>query len=50
MPTFPRLGHLIPPITIDHVLADRRLDIVEYSVEELPGSDHRPLHALLALP
>lgn len=50
VPTFPRLGHLIPPITIDHVLADRRLDIVEYSVGELPGSDHRPVHAVLALP
>jgi endonuclease/exonuclease/phosphatase (EEP) superfamily protein YafD len=50
VPTFPRLGHLIPPITIDHVLADRRLDVVEYSVEELPGSDHRPVYAVLALP
>lgn len=50
VPTFPRLGHMIPPITIDHVLADRRLDVVEYSVEEMPGSDHRPVHAILALP
>lgn len=50
VPTFPRLGHMIPPITIDHVLADRRLGIVEYSVEELPGTDHRPVHAILALP
>lgn len=49
-PTFPREGHAIPPITIDHVLADRRLGIVEYSVEELPGSDHRSIHAELALP
>jgi endonuclease/exonuclease/phosphatase (EEP) superfamily protein YafD len=50
VPTFPRLGHLIPPITIDHVLADRRLGMVEYSVEEMPGSDHRPVRAVLALP
>jgi endonuclease/exonuclease/phosphatase (EEP) superfamily protein YafD len=49
-PTFPREGHLIPPVTIDHVLADRRLGIVEYGVEELPGSDHRAIHAELALP
>lgn len=49
-PTFPREGHLIPPITIDHVLADQRLGIVEYSVEELPSSDHRAVHAELALP
>lgn len=49
-PTFPREGHLIPPITIDHVLADRRLGIVEYAVEDLPGSDHWAIYALLALP
>ncbi len=49
-PTFPREGHLIPPVTIDHVLADRRLGVVSYSVEELPGSDHRAVHAVLALP
>ena len=49
-PTFPREGHLIPPVTIDHVLADERLGIVDYGVEELPGSDHRAIHAELALP
>jgi len=51
-PTFPRQGWhgLGPFITIDHVLADRRLGIVEYSVEEQPGSDHRAIHAVLALP
>lgn len=25
----PERGHLIPPVTIDHVLADRRLGIAE---------------------
>ena len=49
-PTFPRQGHLIPPVTIDHVLADERLGIVDYGVEELPGSDHRAVWAELALP
>lgn len=49
-PTFPREKHLIPPITIDHVLADDRLGVVAYSVEELPGSDHRAVRAELALP
>ncbi|HEY6144926.1 MAG TPA: endonuclease/exonuclease/phosphatase family protein [Solirubrobacterales bacterium] len=49
-PTFPREGHLIPPVTIDHVLADNRLGIVDYGVDELPGSDHRSIHAELALP
>ena len=49
-PTFPREGHAIPPITIDHVLADSRLGVVDYGVEDLPGSDHRSIHAELALP
>jgi endonuclease/exonuclease/phosphatase (EEP) superfamily protein YafD len=50
-PTFPRQGWhgLGPFITIDHLLADRRLGVVEYSVEEQPGSDHRAIHAVLAL-
>jgi endonuclease/exonuclease/phosphatase (EEP) superfamily protein YafD len=37
-------------ITIDHVLADRRLGIAEYGVENLAGSDHRAIHARLVLP
>jgi endonuclease/exonuclease/phosphatase family metal-dependent hydrolase len=49
-PTFPAEGHLIPPVTIDHVLADRRLGIVSYSVADIPGSDHRAIEAELALP
>lgn len=49
-PTFPQAFHLIPPVTIDHVLADRRLGIVSYAVDELPGSDHRAVAATLALP
>lgn len=40
----------LPAVTIDHVLADRRLGVVDYEVEDLPGSDHRPLWAELALP
>jgi endonuclease/exonuclease/phosphatase (EEP) superfamily protein YafD len=49
-PTFPAEGHMIPPVTIDHVLADRRLGIVSYSVADIPGSDHRAVEAELALP
>ena len=37
-------------ITIDHVLADRRLGVSGYGVEDLPGSDHRAIHAQLVLP
>jgi endonuclease/exonuclease/phosphatase (EEP) superfamily protein YafD len=51
-PTFPTMGRrLLPPsITIDHVLADRRLGIAGYGVDDLPGSDHRAIHAQLVLP
>ncbi|HEV7400034.1 MAG TPA: endonuclease/exonuclease/phosphatase family protein [Solirubrobacterales bacterium] len=51
-PTFPTMGHrLLPPsIAIDHVLADRRLGIADYGVDDLPGSDHRAIHAQLVLP
>ena len=49
-PTWPQGRSLPPVITIDHVLADRRLGIAEYSVEELPGSDHRAVQAELVLP
>lgn len=40
----------LPAVTIDHVLADRRLGVVDYEVEDLPGSDHRPVWAELTLP
>lgn len=50
-PTWPNADHTLPPfITIDHVLADARLGIVDYGVEDVPGSDHRAVHAELALP
>jgi endonuclease/exonuclease/phosphatase (EEP) superfamily protein YafD len=49
-PTWPEGKALPPLITIDHLLADRRLGVVEYSVEDQPGSDHRAIHAVLALP
>jgi endonuclease/exonuclease/phosphatase family metal-dependent hydrolase len=37
-------------MTIDHVLADRRLGVADYGVDPLPGSDHRAIHAELVLP
>jgi endonuclease/exonuclease/phosphatase family metal-dependent hydrolase len=51
-PTWPTMGHrfLPPSITIDHVLADRRLGVADYGVVDLPGSDHRAIHAQLVLP
>lgn len=43
-------GDRIPPVTIDHVLVDRRVGVRDVSVLRLPGSDHRPVYAELALP
>lgn len=49
IPTWPN-GRAYPPlIAIDHVLADRRLGISTYGVEDLPGTDHRAIHAELFL-
>lgn len=35
---------------IDHVLVDSRLGVAEYGVDDLAGSDHRAIHAVLVLP
>src|SRR5262249_5745240 len=49
-PTWPTNRRFPPLVTIDHVLADRRIGIREYAVEDLPGSDHRAVFAELSLP
>ncbi|WBB70507.1 endonuclease/exonuclease/phosphatase family protein [Micromonospora sp. WMMD812] len=43
-------GDPIPPVTIDHVLVDRRIAAQEVEVLHLPGTDHRPVLATLRLP
>lgn len=43
-------GAPIPPVAIDHVLADRRIAVVSSAVYGLPGSDHRAVLAVLRLP
>lgn len=50
-PTWPagRWEGMSPPVTIDHVLADRRLDVVRYAVLSLPDTDHRPIFAELVV-
>ena len=48
-PTWSSHGLLSLPITIDHVLVDDRAGIVDYSVHDLPGSDHNAVFAELAL-
>ena len=49
-PTWQGRGSLLPPVTIDHVLADRRMGIGDYEVHDLEGSDHEALSATLFLP
>jgi len=48
-PTWPVMRRR-PPITIDHVLVDRRAAVRSYSVHRLPGTDHRALVVRLVLP
>lgn len=48
--TWPKERILLPPVTIDHVLADERMAIADYVVEDLPGSDHRAIYARLGVP
>jgi hypothetical protein len=40
----------IPGVTIDHVLADRRVGVARYAVHPVPRSDHRAVFAELVLP
>ncbi len=49
-PTWPRGRDFPPPVTIDHVLADARLAVAGFRVEDLPGSDHRAVFARLGVP
>jgi endonuclease/exonuclease/phosphatase (EEP) superfamily protein YafD len=48
-PTFP-VGHAYPPITIDHVLAERSIGVRRLSIHAISGSDHRAVIAELVLP
>ncbi|WP_433391141.1 endonuclease/exonuclease/phosphatase family protein [Micromonospora sp. KLBMP9576] len=43
-------GDWIPPVTIDHVLVDRRIAVRSVAVHRVPGSDHRAVLAELRLP
>jgi endonuclease/exonuclease/phosphatase (EEP) superfamily protein YafD len=49
-PTWPFDGDLIPPVTIDHILADRRIGVARFSVHPVARSDHHAVFAELVLP
>jgi endonuclease/exonuclease/phosphatase (EEP) superfamily protein YafD len=48
--TWPGPGTALPPVTIDHVLADRRIGVRKVSVHRIPQSDHRAVIAALTVP
>jgi endonuclease/exonuclease/phosphatase family metal-dependent hydrolase len=51
MVTWPFTGYgRIPRVTLDHVLADRRIRVRAVAAHRIPGSDHRALYAELILP
>jgi endonuclease/exonuclease/phosphatase family metal-dependent hydrolase len=43
-------GRPIPPVTLDHVLADERIGVRDVQVHRLPRSDHRCVIASLTVP
>jgi endonuclease/exonuclease/phosphatase (EEP) superfamily protein YafD len=50
VPTWPFDGDPVPPVTIDHVLVDRRARVVGYEVYTVSNTDHRAVYAELILP
>jgi endonuclease/exonuclease/phosphatase (EEP) superfamily protein YafD len=45
----PYHGRPVPPVTLDHVLVDRRIGVRDVQVRAVPGSDHRSVLATLVL-
>lgn len=41
---------VVPRVTLDHVLADRRIGVLDTGTRHVPGSDHRAVFAELHLP
>jgi endonuclease/exonuclease/phosphatase (EEP) superfamily protein YafD len=46
----PYNGRPLPPVAIDHVLADRRIGVRDVQVHDVPRSDHRAVLAYLVVP
>jgi endonuclease/exonuclease/phosphatase family metal-dependent hydrolase len=46
----PYRGRPVPPVTLDHVLADVPIGVRDVRVYRVPGSDHRAVLATLTLP
>lgn len=50
VPTWPNFRAIPPVITIDHVVADRRMSVRRVEIADVPGTDHRGVFAELRLP
>lgn len=48
--TWPSRLRSRPPVTIDHILAERGIGFSDYDVEPVTGTDHRAVYAELVLP
>jgi endonuclease/exonuclease/phosphatase family metal-dependent hydrolase len=46
----PTWGTHVPPITLDHILVDKRIGVREVSVHRIAESDHRAVIAILTVP
>jgi endonuclease/exonuclease/phosphatase family metal-dependent hydrolase len=46
----PTWGTHVPPITLDHVLVDKRIGVRKVSVHRIARSDHRAVIATLTVP
>jgi endonuclease/exonuclease/phosphatase family metal-dependent hydrolase len=40
----------IPGVTLDHVVADKRVGVRKVAVHRIPNSDHKAVYAELVLP
>jgi endonuclease/exonuclease/phosphatase (EEP) superfamily protein YafD len=49
-PTWPSRLKFPPPVTIDHVLAEPPVLILDYGVKRISKSDHRAVYVELGLP
>ena len=50
IPTWPSKFRFPPPVTLDHVLAERPIGITDYGVQHIRGSDHRAIFATVVIP
>jgi hypothetical protein len=49
-PTWPALPRRALPLTLDHVLVDRRVRVEKVTIVQIPRTDHRAVIAVLRLP